>query len=229
MPYKRRYKPKSKRPRYFRRKRRYGRKNVSMMKMKSPIVGFPSVFHTKLRYSDTITLTLTSGANAAHTFAGNDTNDPDVTGTGHQPTYYDQIGNVYGSVRINSCKIRVTFQNASDVNCLCLLKASNGVPTIPTAITDEIEDYMTKWRTLSHSDAKGSTTLSMYRTLKNVVGRNFDRDRYVLHSLGQSPTDLWYYTIMAQPVDEASTATVRAVVQLTYYCTFYNRLGVSIS
>lgn len=214
---------------YYRRRRKVYRKNKSMLSMTSPVTGFPSKFHTKLKYGDTYTFTMTTGANSFQTFRANSLNDPDQTGTGHQPTYYDQIGAIYGSVRVSACKIKATFMNASDVNCIAVLKASNGIPTVPTNISDEIEDYMTTYTTIGHSDGIGKSQLRMYRTLKSVVGRKGDYDRYVQSSLSSDPTDVWYYTLMAQPLDESSSATVRAIVRITYYCTFYNRLGVTIS
>ena len=177
----------------YRKKRFYNRnrnryKNKYALSMTSPTVGVPSKFHTRLRYGDTYTFTLTSGANAFQRFNGNSLNDPDSSGVGHQPTYYDQLTALYGSVRVNACKIRAVFVNASDVNVMAVLKASNGVPTIPSQISDEIEDYMTTWTTIGHSDGVGKSTLKMYKTLKSVTGRKGEFDRYVQSSISSDPT-----------------------------------------
>jgi hypothetical protein len=212
-------------------KKNYKRKSKyrNILSSFSPTVGFPAQFNTKLRYSAAYQLSETLGAVASQTFRGNDTNDPDQTGTGHQPTYYDQIGNIYGSVRVNGCKIKIKFINEEVTPAIVLLKASNGIPTLPSVLTDDFEDYMTKWNVLSGDSAVGQCTLSMYKSLKSVTGRQGVYDRYVLNSLNTSPTDQWYFTIAAQDADAGGTVTVCAIVTLTYYCTFYNRLDVSTS
>ena len=50
-------------------------------------IGFPNSEVAKIRYSDQITITGTTYAQ--YTFRGNSASDPDVSGIGHQPMYFD--------------------------------------------------------------------------------------------------------------------------------------------
>ncbi len=46
----------------------------------------------------------------AHIFALNGLYDPDITSTGHQPLYYDQVmGTVYSKYRVDKCHVRMAF------------------------------------------------------------------------------------------------------------------------
>ena len=57
--------------------------------------GVPNSINVRLRYSDVITLTSTAGSLSKHVFRSNSLFDPDFTGVGHQPMYYDQLGALY--------------------------------------------------------------------------------------------------------------------------------------
>lgn len=50
-------------------------------------IGFPNSEVAKIRYSDQITITGTTYAQ--NTFRGNSAFDPDESGIGHQPMYFD--------------------------------------------------------------------------------------------------------------------------------------------
>lgn len=71
--------------------------------------GFPSQLRTKLRYCDVITLTSTLGSVATHAFRMNSLFDPDASGAGHQPYYYDQITALYNRYSVQNAKLTAKF------------------------------------------------------------------------------------------------------------------------
>ena len=57
---------------------------------------------------------LTPGAAvASYVFRGNSLYDPDYTGTGHQPRYYDQLTPIYGRYKVLSSAITVEMINGA--------------------------------------------------------------------------------------------------------------------
>lgn len=73
------------------------------------ISGFPDSLRTTLKYHQDIGISSASGAVAGNTFRANSLYDPDETGTGHQPMYFDQLAAVYGRYQVVASTIRVCF------------------------------------------------------------------------------------------------------------------------
>lgn len=68
--------------------------------------GFPERIRATLRYADIVSPT--SAALGNYVFASNGCYDPDITGTGHQPLYFDQYMAVYDHYLVVRSALRVT-------------------------------------------------------------------------------------------------------------------------
>jgi len=66
------------------------------------IVGFPDRLRTNLRYSTVIPVPAV--AHYEYVFKANSLFDPDLTGVGHQPTYFDQLAAIYSQYCVLGCK-----------------------------------------------------------------------------------------------------------------------------
>lgn len=71
--------------------------------------GFPDTLRTKLHYCDVVQLAASAGAPGIYQFRMNSLFDPDYTGTGHQPQWFDQLAAVYATYRVYAAKITATF------------------------------------------------------------------------------------------------------------------------
>lgn len=80
---------------------------------KRSVNGVPPKLKSTLKYVTTITLNPSAGGCAGHTFRINSLQDPDYTGTGHQPMGYDQIMALYDRYTVKACRIKVTQVPAS--------------------------------------------------------------------------------------------------------------------
>ena len=76
------------------------------------IFGLPDKLVTTLKYSQMINFT-GSASPTAQVFAVNSAFDPDFSGTGHQPSYYDKIAAVYARYFVESFDLDVTISNES--------------------------------------------------------------------------------------------------------------------
>jgi len=79
-----------------------GRYALSFRNRFAPLGGFPPIKHTTLRYVETVTLNPGNGSSAVNVFAVNNIFDPNVTGSGHQPMYYDNYAALYSRYRVTS-------------------------------------------------------------------------------------------------------------------------------
>lgn len=71
--------------------------------------GFPDKISTKLQYSDVVQLQASAGTPGLWQFRMNSLFDPDFTGTGHQPKWFDQLAAVYFRYRVKGAKITAKF------------------------------------------------------------------------------------------------------------------------
>jgi len=103
--------------------------------------GFPDRLRTKLHYCDVVQLSASAGSPGLWQFRMNSMFDPDYTGTGHQPQWFDQLSAVYTYATINSSKIKVTFipANVSDTEAndkgpyICGITTVSGTTTFGAA------------------------------------------------------------------------------------------------
>lgn len=75
--------------------------------------GFPTKIITILRYYDQYTLTSTSGGIGAYVFRMNGPRDPDFTGVGHQPLYWDRYSTIYQSYRVLGSRLTATISGTT--------------------------------------------------------------------------------------------------------------------
>ena len=72
-------------------------------------LGFPKTMKIRHKYVDEITLDPGVGGIANHTYSANGMYDTDITGTGHQPLYFDQMGLIYDHYTVLGSQIKITY------------------------------------------------------------------------------------------------------------------------
>lgn len=76
-------------------------------------LGFPAQKVTKLRYCTGVIVTLADANYAEYIFRANSINDPDYTGTGHQPLGHDQWSQFYNHYVVLGSTITATISHLS--------------------------------------------------------------------------------------------------------------------
>lgn len=91
--------------RYTSRKKTYWRSNKI-----GSTVGYPRTLKFKHKYVDTVRLNFSGlGAVAQYRVRCNGLFDPDQTGTGHQPAYFDNLSSIYNYYSVIGSKIKWTI------------------------------------------------------------------------------------------------------------------------
>lgn len=75
---------------------------------------FPEVRQATFTYCDIVSMSVSSGA-GQYIFCANGLYDPDVTGTGHQPYFFDQLMAVYNHYFVKSAHIEVQPMFSQDI------------------------------------------------------------------------------------------------------------------
>lgn len=231
------------------RRRRSGRRNGAIRrrrsmvrrrrtrKMRRYVQPVPLRFYTKLKYAFTgQQLALTAGTINRQTWAANGLFDPDISGTGHQPYYYDQLSTMYGSYRVYGVKIQIWAQattSASQRPIYLTLWAQPSGDAIVVNPDQMVELFGSKTTMLSGNE-QGKFIKRYYRcnrifnVNRNQYNTSFDYQGKTGDSgTGTNPLNLGLIQCQAYSLDSA--ATVNMTTKLTYYCCFFGRKNNVIS
>jgi len=86
------------------RKRAYNPKQALVKLGRQPL---PNRLSNKLTYCERVTVNLTAGGFGSFLFSVNGLYDPNLTGVGHQPLYFDQLMALYSHYAVSKSRIRV--------------------------------------------------------------------------------------------------------------------------
>jgi hypothetical protein len=75
--------------------------------------GFPYRKKATLRYCDSVTLAGSVSATSSYAFSANGIFDPDVTGTGHQPMFFDEMMHLYNHYTVTASRIKLVVENTT--------------------------------------------------------------------------------------------------------------------
>lgn len=164
-------------------------------------VGFPKTNMVKLRYVDQITLSPGLSTVGPWVFCANSLYDPSVTGTGHQPSGFDQWSVFYNHYIVVSSKITVSATlltagtESGSVGILGITLADD--PTSSSNVTTLLEQPTTTHTTLTFNNQSRPAKISKtYSTKKfyNItnVSDNFSRLGSVISS---NPTEQAFFNV----------------------------------
>lgn len=216
-----------------RNKRLYRRKPGGDM-LQYPGIGIPTEFRTKLNYVQDLTMTAGIGSSyKIQQFLGNSLYDPDYTGTGLQPEYFDQIcgaSALYKRYVVTASKISIRCCSASDGfaagnSDIAVTYSDQPYASVGwTSIDDQISDKATRKTCVVRYDNAGAKYLTHYAKTDNVLDIKDIKDNLTACGAyyNASPTSPWYWIIGQQGMDRSSTTSVvNYLVKITYYVTFY--------
>jgi hypothetical protein len=154
--------------------------------------------------------------------------DPDFTGSGNQPEYFDQLAALYNRYRVYGSAIKVTCipftagtQNNVPVNVVLVPSAQSlasygiedaaGLPRAQNRVSTGNMDYKNQTMVASHS-------VSEILGVKDVEGA--DRLQALVSS---SPAEECLWSVVARSADNTTAASLAISVRITYDCEFFDR------
>lgn len=196
---------------------------------------FPVVLNTQLLYGDNISLTHTLGSIGITTYRLNSLYDVDLTSTGHQPRYYDTLCGAdlssapYQQYLVKGARYSVKFVNTNSSGAsigyvACRVRNGNS-DALTTADYQAMQEMpMTQWKIIQTHDGAGNVqVLSGRVSMAKVIGvkdiLDYEGVRLPYNSNPQTGDGV-YLDIMYFPLDGTTSATIRAIPEIKFYCQF---------
>ena len=180
----------------------------------------------KLKYHAAANLSVTAGAMTYQTFRLNSIYDPDLTGVGGQPRYYDQLLSATGPYlryRVIGCKVKIQFVNdntaAGALGYVGMYARDSTAAAISsTDLTGLTELPNTKYTVLgTMNSSKGIIPMKAYWNIAKVMGiQDIADSEDAEGAYNGNPTDSVLLDVYYYPLDGATTTSIYALVDLEY-------------
>lgn len=165
------------------------------------------------RYMETVLLTATTGAVAVQQFTCNGLFDPNTTGVGHQPLYFDQLTAIYNHYTVvrSWCKAEFAPGAAAANVTLSVVDRSTG-SVQPGNMNEQSTGVSGR---LVQFASRALVLRQMWDGKQYFGGDLLDNDN-LQGTSAANPTELSYFTIAVQSMDGLSSVTVPLYVEIEY-------------
>lgn len=179
--------------------------------------GFPKKMVMSHKYSEVVVPTCTSGALSTYTFSCNGMYDPNITGTGHQPMYFDQLGALYDHYTVigSKCTFKITHLVTTNYSARVGAFINDDSTVTPGTMNALTENSLSKHRLL----AAGQLVPVIFQlkwSAKKYFGGTVMSNINLQGTTSANPTEQSMFTIMVQPTDEVTTQTYVVEVDIEY-------------
>lgn len=214
-----------------RKKSQFSRGNmVARLGNTSPL---PLKFKAIMRYSEpNIRLNPSVGGLLAYNiFSANGLFDPDITGTGHQPMGFDELGSMYDHAVVIGSKIRVTFTNRDATYAqICGIDVRDGtVGEVDSRVV--VESGTCNYVTLGKSGSSRDTATMTYSVNPNkfLSRSNPLSDPQLKNSIISNPTEQCYFHVFAGPLESVDAGIVDINVLIEYNAIWFEPKPLQLS
>jgi len=193
---------------------------------------FPEKKRARLKYYDEVSFTgSASNLVAAYVLSANGIFDCDVTGTGHQPTGFDQMMTFYNHYTVLRSRIQVVFNNTLVSTPIRAGLLVSGSTTVTTDYRAVVENGAAEFCQLSPSGVSGFGC-----TLKaNVDAGRFQAvddvmdDPNMRGDAASNPTEQAYYHLMIWNTQTTTAPTAILAFMVEYDVVFHEPRKAAIS
>jgi len=179
---------------------------------------FPKQYRGSFRYCDQISVNLVAGI-GNYIYSANGLFDPDFTGTGHQPLYYDQIMAIYDHYTVLKSKIKVTPMIGVAANFLGVVYIDDDTSTRANAIT-MLESPGGTYIAGNFSGGTPVRPLVLHWDAKKTFGGDPQSQDSLQGTVSANPTEQSFFVIGMEDVSPGTTVTVQLVVELEFDAVF---------
>jgi len=176
---------------------------------------FPRRLYNTLRYTEIVPVTITAGVGGNYVFSCNSLNDPNRTGGGHQPLYYDTLTSVYDHYVVLSSYIKLTpFALTSVTGCLSTVLYVDDDTTASLDWKTNAERVGSKMMSYSPG-ASSPAPLTMSWSAKDAFGGDVEANTRLQGTNTNNPSEEQFFFIT--PADgTGGSYTANFIVELWY-------------
>lgn len=202
---------------------------------------FPPRKTCLLKYTDVIALDASATSIAAYVFRANSVYDPDYTGAGHQPMFFDNYASLYQRYKVNYSTIKMTILNqrvgnvlnsvtateyyANNEKCLRMfIIRDTEVDDFPTDLNLLIEEGNRnfKWKYAPQMQSGRLNQLTYACVPHKQTNLNY-KDDTLTSSIASNPASPCYFIVGVGHIGDGINPAAMAVqITVTYNVTFYD-------
>lgn len=177
--------------------------------------GFPKTMAMVHRYCEIVSISAVLGATGRYEFSANGIFDPNITGAGHQPQFFDTLAAIYNHYVVTASKMKVRFSSptnyAQGQNVALFLEDD-------TSTLNDIEAIQEQADAVLGQVYPGSApvVLTKYWDAKKWFGGDPLSDPLMSAATTANPTEQTYFCLAAKCVDSAVATAVYISVEIEY-------------
>jgi len=191
--------------------------------------GLPDQLRVKHKYVETYPLTSTSGAMGQFVFSANGMYDPNITGAGVQPLYFDQLAALYDHYTVVSSKCTITcMQSSSAIPTICALVKDDDTGNVYASINGSISNDTTSWGYSTYNNPP-LKLVKFYNSGRTYGVRDLAGDPTMSGTSAANPTEQTYFRFIIQSSDFTTTSSVNFTVEIEYDAIWRERKEVAES
>jgi len=194
------------------------RKSVRNLSLARIGKGFPKKMMITHKYNEVLTITSVAGGLASFSFAANGMYDTDITYTGHQPMYFDQMSALYDHYHVIGSKIKVKVTPAAENQMPVVFGCyKNDDSTVtPTTLNALMEQTEATHKVIS-LNAGAPAVFSKKWSAKKTFGGSILGNPSLQGTASANPTETTVYTFFMKPMDvTASNVACYITIEIEY-------------
>jgi hypothetical protein len=166
----------------------------------------------KHSYADQLTLTSTTGSLQTYQFSCNGMYDPDITSTGHQPLYFDQLTAIYDHYTV--FEARIVVEIVTNQVARAVLYIDDDTSTAPNMGTASEQPSATA-KLIPATTVKPIVFTKRWNAKEFFGGNIYDNDD-LQGSASANPVEQSYFTLLLKPADPVGDCTYQLRVMIHY-------------
>lgn len=180
--------------------------------------GFPKKIMFTHKYFQNTLVTSTTGTMANYLFSCNGMYDPDYTGSGHQPLYFDQMSAIYDHYCVigSKCTMKVLNNSATNGLIACGLMINDDTAVVATGISSMSEQSTASRPRYITYNSSSPVNLTGKWSARKTFGKNPLANTELQGTSAANPTEQSYFNFYLQCVDSVSTVSVYIEVMIEY-------------
>lgn len=198
--------------------KKYAKKRVPRsMSIPNIGVGFPDKIKVTHRYVDNFAMAQSAGLKAKYNIRCNGLFDPNTTGIGHQPAWFDTMKEIYDHYYIVASRIKITMVPQPSVTAalLCNVFINDDTADAAGNILANAENSTAKNKVSCTVPGAPTILYSSYSHAK-VYGGSLLSDDNQRGTRATDPDEESFYTITTQPLDFNSAWQAFYMVEVEY-------------
>lgn len=204
--------------------RTYGR-----ISSRNGVYGLGQSFRTKLKYVENIVLSSAAGAVGRNAFSCANCNDPNNTGVGHQPMFWDQITTLYARYKVHASTIKVSFNVQTETAGTSLFAVGilgGSTSTISADPQTNMEDNHGVSTILNGRNGNsGQKTLYLdYEPFRDTGFKTVDD---VLVTATSTGSNLYLWNVWAADLNSVGTTNVIVNVEIIFDVEFVDNVNIA--